>query len=584
MKRRGESARQFLGMGLTKRTQARHPAATLTRMDAVGRRSCPLSQPCQRDLAMRLTPGWRGTETVHDPSATAAPRRPSVRTSLIALVASCLTPALLVSGYLVYNNYHEHRARLEADAVLQARRLAAALDREFSTVVSGLRVLSTSPTLAAGDLRAFHERAREALAFQIVDNYVLTDRNGRQWVNTLRSFGSPLPQTGTPAELQRVFDKGEPVVTGMFIGPLTGVPVIAMGVPVFRGKEIVYSLNVGLSPARISDVLQRQAIAAPWVAAVLDGSYTITARTREPERFVGQKATPDLIEQLRSPRAEGVIRSISKDGIPTYAGYARSAVSDWSVVVAAPRAMVEAPLHKSIAWLLGAAAAAYAVGAWFAVRLTTRVSRSIRGLLEPALSLGGGRPVEHSPPSRLREVEAVAQAIFKAGRMLKAARHLAEHDPLTGLPNRLLFDELLASRLAESRRHGTALALLAIDLDGFKAVNDMHGHPAGDAVLKAAASRLSALLRESDVVARLGGDEFAVLLGGSSVADAEHVALKLIDALSAPYANVVPPVSASVGIAMHPEAGETVSELCAHADEALYTAKRSGKHRVATYR
>jgi hypothetical protein len=109
----------------------------------------------------------------------AAPRRHSIRASLIALVGACLTPALLVSGYVVHENYTQHRARLERDAVLQARSLAAALDREFSGVVSGLRVLSTSSDLAAGELRAFHERARGALAFQIVDNYVMTDRQGR---------------------------------------------------------------------------------------------------------------------------------------------------------------------------------------------------------------------------------------------------------------------------------------------------------------------------------------------------------------------------------------------------------------------
>jgi diguanylate cyclase (GGDEF)-like protein len=529
---------------------------------------------------IRARPG----AVVEVPSAgSATPRRHSIHASLIALVAACLTPGLLVSGYLVYENYAQHRARLERDAVLQARSLAAALDREFSGVVSGLRVLSTSPDLAAGDVRAFHKRAREALALQIVDNYVLTDRQGRQHINTLRDFGMPLPQTGTPPELQRVFEAGKPVVTGLFIGPMTGEPVIAMGVPVFRGGEIVYSLNVGFSPKRIAEILQRRAIPEHWVAAVLDGSGTIAARTRDPEKFVGQKATPDVMERLDSPQVEGVITSRSKEGIPTYAGFARSSVSNWSVVVGAPRATIEAVLHKSIAWLIAGAAAAYVVGIWLAVRLSARVSSSIRGLVEPALSLGGGHPMDHSPPTRLKEAEAVAQAIFQAGRMLKATRHLAEHDTLTGLPNRLLFDELVGSRLAEARRHGTSLALLAIDLDGFKAVNDMHGHPVGDAVLKAAALRISGLLRESDVVARLGGDEFAVLLGDAGLGDARHVANKLIDALSAPYPGVVPAVSGSVGIAMHPEAGHTVAELCGHADEALYEAKRSGKRRLAVY-
>jgi diguanylate cyclase (GGDEF)-like protein len=516
-------------------------------------------------------------------AGTATPRRHSIRASLIALVAACLTPALLVSGYLIYENYSQHRARIERDAVLQARSLAAALDREFTGVESGLRVLSTTPALAAGDLRAFHERAREALAFQIVDNYVMTDRQGRQYINTRRDFGMPLPETGTPPELERVFEEGKPVLTGLFNGALTGEPLIAMSVPVFHGREIVYSLNAGLSPKRIAEILKRQAIPEQWVAAVLDGSGTIVARTRDPERFVGQKTTPELIERLNSVHGEGVINSRSREGIPAYAGFARSSVSNWTLVVGAPTAIVEAGLYKSITWLIASAAAAFAVGIWFAVRLSARVSSSIRGLVEPALSLGSAYPVEHSPPTQLKEAEAVAQAIVYAGHMLKATRHLAHHDTLTGLPNRLLFDELVGSRLAEARRHGTSLALLAIDLDGFKAVNDLHGHSVGDAVLKAAATRILEALRESDVVARVGGDEFAVLLGDASLDDARHVGEKLIDALSAPYPGVVPAVSGSVGIATHPQAGHTLADLCEHADQALYEAKRSGKRRIAVY-
>jgi diguanylate cyclase (GGDEF)-like protein len=515
-------------------------------------------------------------------AGTASPRRHSIRASLIALVAACLTPALLVSGYLVYENHAQHRARLERDAVLQARSLAAALDREISAVVSGLRVLSTSPALASGDLRAFHERARDALAFQIVDNYVMTDRQGHQQLNTLRAFGMPLPQSGAP-ELQRVFEQGKPVLTDLFIGPVTGKPVIAVGVPVFSGGEIIYSLNAGMSPERIAGILQRQAMPGQWVAAVLDGSGTIVARSRDPETFVGQKATPDLMERLGSAQAEGVITSRSKEGIPTYAGFARSSVSRWSVAVGAPRAAIEAVLYKSISWLVAGAAAAFAVGVWLAARLSARISGSIRALVEPALSLGSGHPMEHLPATRLTEADAVAQAILQGGRMLQATRHLAEHDALTGLPNRLLFDELARSRLTEARRHDTSVALLAVDLDGFKAVNDMHGHPVGDSVLKAAASRISGVLRESDVVARLGGDEFAVLLGNVGLDDARHVGDKLIDALSAPYQGVVPAVSASVGIAMHPQAGPTVAELCEQADQALYQAKRSGKRRLAVH-
>jgi diguanylate cyclase (GGDEF)-like protein len=364
---------------------------------------------------------------------------------------------------------------------------------------------------------------------------------------------------------------------------VTGKPVIAIGVPVFREGEVVYSLNGGLSPGRIAEVLQRLAIPGHWVAAVLDGSGTIVARTRDPEKFIGQKATPDVMKLLNAGQVEAVISSRNMEGIPTYAGLTPSSVSNWSVIVAAPRSAVEAGLYRSIAWLTGGAAAAFALGLWIAASLSARISGSIRALVEPALSLGSGSPTEHLPPSRLKETEAVSRAIVLAGRMLNEARRQARHDTLTGLPNRLLFDELAASRLSDARRHGTSLAVLVVDLDEFKAVNDTHGHAVGDAVLMAAASRISGLLRDSDVVARLGGDEFAVLLGDAHLGDAQHVGGKLVTALSAPYPGVVPAVSCSVGVAMHPQDGHTIAELCLHADEALYEAKRTGKRRVNVY-
>lgn len=508
-----------------------------------------------------------------------SPRRYSIRASLFTLVAACLVPAVLVSGFLVHQNYRLQREQADRNTLLMARSLAASLDRELSAVESGLRVLATSPALAAGDLAAFHERARSALQFQPVDNYVLTVRSGRQIVNTLRPFGQPLPTGGTPPELARVFETGQTVLTDMFVGPVTGEPVIAMGVPVYRGAQIAYSLNVGMSPKRIDAILRRQALAEGWIAAVLDGNGTIVARSQDPGQIVGQTAAAGFVESVRAQR-EGVVETSTRDGIPVYAGFSRSLLSDWSVTVAEPREHLDALLRRSILWLLAGAAVALGLGLWVATWVSRRVTASVTGLIEPALSLGSGQPVAFAA-SQLSEAEAVGNAIVQASKMLERTRHLAHHDPLTGLPNRLLFEELAASHIAQARRHGTQLALLAIDLDGFKAVNDLHGHATGDRVLKTAAERISGLLRASDVVARLGGDEFVVLLGDSDRDDAELVGRKLVAALAEPYPDVQPSVSASIGIAMCPQSGRSVAELCASADRALYDAKRAGKHRVA---
>ena len=162
--------------------------------------------------------------------------------------------------------------------------------------------------------------------------------------------------------------------------------------------------------------------------------------------------------------------------------------------------------------------------------------------------------------------------------------HLANHDPLTGLPNRRLFFSRTEAELERSRRIGQPLALLFIDLDGFKPVNDRLGHGAGDQVLRVTAERLSGCLRGSDLVARIGGDEFTVLLEGiGSPADAERIAGKLIHALSAEITlgSECVSVGASIGIALYPRDADDVRSLVKAADDALYRAKHAGRGRYA---
>ena len=155
--------------------------------------------------------------------------------------------------------------------------------------------------------------------------------------------------------------------------------------------------------------------------------------------------------------------------------------------------------------------------------------------------------------------------------------HLALHDPLTGLPNRRALSEALERAIARAQRTGLPLAVLALDLDGFKAINDGLGHPAGDATLLAIADRLRCTIRRSDLVARLGGDEFAVIAteaGGRG--PMARLARRLTAALSAPIGlgEVVKSVGVSIGVAFHPGDGETTEQLLTRADEALYSAKR----------
>jgi len=169
----------------------------------------------------------------------------------------------------------------------------------------------------------------------------------------------------------------------------------------------------------------------------------------------------------------------------------------------------------------------------------------------------------------------------------KMLRRLAEIDHLTGLANRLLFEQKLSQMLGRPGGHNRPFALLLLDLDGFKAINDRHGHAVGDFLLKAVAQRLREELRETDVASRLGGDEFAVLLEGTrDAADAVQIGQKIAVALAQPYDCGGQPlrVGASVGVALHPANGLNVEELLRAADQAMYAAKRQGTVVLATVR
>ena len=160
------------------------------------------------------------------------------------------------------------------------------------------------------------------------------------------------------------------------------------------------------------------------------------------------------------------------------------------------------------------------------------------------------------------------------------ARHLALHDQLTGLPNRHLFNDRLHHALAQAQRHGWSLAVIFIDLDKFKNINDTYGHDAGDKVLQTVGQRLQDSVRAMDTVCRQGGDEFLYLM--LEVQDSLHIAVragKMIHTVSAPCEvhGVQLVVEASVGIAIYPGDGETAELLLKNADTAMYKAKQNNE-------
>ena len=184
-----------------------------------------------------------------------------------------------------------------------------------------------------------------------------------------------------------------------------------------------------------------------------------------------------------------------------------------------------------------------------------------------------------------RAVLATAYDITKRKEAEDRTRHVAFHDALTDLPNRALFADRANTALALARREAGTVALILLDLDRFKNVNDSLGHDAGDELIQRGAERLREVLRGSDTVARLGGDEFAVLLPGVTSEEAVFVARKLLEAMRQPFlvAGRELRVSVSLGIAMGPRDGDDVQTLVKCADTAMYRAKDAGRDRLQLF-
>lgn len=522
---------------------------------------------------------------------------------MLALVLACLLPATAIGGLALVAVYREGRAALLDSAQTQAGAMRQAVDGVLASAIAGLQALATSPALNGDDRAEFQEQARRVLPYQAGSNVVLSDLDGRQLVNTLVPYGQLHALHGNPELQRRVIARGEPVVSDVFTGGVTRRPLVAVEVPVRAANTVRATLAMGFLPERFASLIAQHELPPHWVVSMFDRTGTLIARTRDPERYVGKKGPPALLAATERA-SEGQVEIEAIDGVPMLMAYSRSPVSGWVIAVGVPREQLMARLHVWTAWLLGGSVALLIVGIVAARVLARRIADAIGALVEPAIALGAGHPVT-AMTLAVDEATTVARALQRASALLRARtserdaaahaaaqsredaqrfEHAAQHDALTGLANRELFMLRLEQAVGRCSASGARLAVLFVDIDDFKPVNDLHGHAVGDALLRDFAGRLRSGLRADDVVARLGGDEFAGLIEGHCASGSQAHAAALVERLSQPYAieRLTVRVSACIGIAGYPEDGRTAKALLAAADAAMYRAKGNGKRRFST--
>ncbi|NRR29398.1 response regulator [Oxalobacteraceae bacterium] len=332
-------------------------------------------------------------------------------------------PAAVGFGLLISHFYARERDQIQSDSLLTARALIHAVDRDLNNGIIVALALASSPSLDAGDLAGFRAQASGVLRSEFPGlNFVLSDRDANQLLNTLRPLGAPMPDPASAARIRKVFDLGEPIISDLFIGGALKRPLTAIHVPVIRNGKVIYCLSVGFPPERIGKVLAEQRLPASRFVAILDRSGTIVARTHEPERFVGKKASALLMAGLKRPVNEDAIETFTLEGVGVYSMYSRSVESGWTVVIGVPRSIVLSELLASLTWISWTVLALLLAGLGAAWYLGGKISASVRALATAAIGLGSG--VRITPRSAaFREAQDAAVTLCQVDAELQKHRH-----------------------------------------------------------------------------------------------------------------------------------------------------------------
>lgn len=363
------------------------------------------------------------------PGAVPQPRKLRLRTlrfRLACLVLACVLPVWIAGAILVYRTYQQQRELAEQRVMETTRALSLVVDRELAAMRASDAALATSPSLVSGDLAAFHRQAQAVLNDYPSAVLTLADGTGQQLVNSLVPFGTRLPKHTAWAQVQRVFETGQPVVLDLYKGAVAGRFVVGIGVPVTRDGRVIYALTLTAPVNRFSELLQKS-VPPTWPVVLMDGRGAVVARTPSGEKFIGRPAVPAFFK-LASEVPEGIFTAGNLEGVPVIAPFKRGALSGWTVSIGIPRAELLAAIRQWLWWTVGVVVLLSLLGIALAQHLARRIAGSIQALAGPALALGTGEPVEVGPLD-LAETCEVGQSLVKASQLLRqrtAEREQAE--------------------------------------------------------------------------------------------------------------------------------------------------------------
>jgi len=331
-----------------------------------------------------------------------------LRTHLVLLVLAAVLPVVVFAGTMVVLFAKEERRAVESGLQETTRALALAVDRELAAVVTALRTLGASHHLNEGALEAFRNEARSLLRTQAGwSGITLADDAGRIVVTTKTS---PATQSAARerARLYAAESTGGPVVSGYFPSVTTGDAMFSVGVPLRVAGNRRYVLIAGIRPTVMADLLERQRLSPDWVGAVVDAEGLVLARTGSDTSGVGRLAAAAWVERVRQ-RGEGLFRSVTQDGVDAYTFFSRVPTSSWTVALAVPAELVDAPVRRSVVGVIAIGTLVVGVGVGLALVVGRRIAGSLRAVMASASALARGERLP-SPAGGVTEVQELARA------------------------------------------------------------------------------------------------------------------------------------------------------------------------------
>lgn len=559
-----------------------------------------------------------------NPSGKRAPRLATI-TMLVVSAAVVLTMLLHLA---LVSHFAHQQARKEAQLRLQqlSWQMRDSLNRVIGNAAANVKLLSELP-----QIRSVHDVDATRSALESLQRSVpeyawigVTDANGRLMASTGRLL------EGAQVDARPWFQGGRQGLHASDYHPAVLLGKLLPKSPdPWRFVDVSAPLKnakgefVGVVGMHMSWQWVRKRAAELLTPALREyGAEVLVVRDDGmvllgPEQLIETRIdTPSL--RLAARGETGSMSETGPDGKVYFTGYSRTGADGdpaslrWSVLVrhSEDAALAGARvLERRMIWLSGLMAALLAGAAVLLARRLTRPMDALSNAIELAAhETDAGRPAPEIPVvAGFHEAQVLSQAMRDLVRSEEAHRQALEtmnlqlestvalrtaelqalllRDVLTGLPNRRALMETLPDAMERSARSGKPCALLFLDVDGFKAVNDTHGHEEGDELLRQFGSRIAEAVRRTDTVARLAGDEFVVILENlAHLGDAEDKAQSLLASLRQPYAlkNGTVSVGASVGVALHlPGDAADLEAWLARADQAMYVAKRGGKNAVA---